>query len=95
MIHETTLRQSPRITTGNFSSVADADLSRLFDCYDEQFFSGDLRRLVSASGAPLIFKFSPRLTRSGGLTKRFLPLSFQGGAIAFETNKTSAIGPER
>jgi hypothetical protein len=37
-----------------------------------------VRRLVQASGAPLIFTLSPRLTRSAGLTKRFAPRTRKG-----------------
>ncbi len=72
-IYEMVLRHSPRITTGNFTSAASSDLALLFDLYDESFFAGAARQLVQASGAPLIFGLSPRLTRSAGLTKRFSP----------------------
>jgi hypothetical protein len=70
-IYEAVLRQSPRITTGNFTAAADSDLALLFELYDEHFFQGGLAQLVRASGAPLSFQFSPRLTRSAGLTKRY------------------------
>src|SRR3954469_21801295 len=66
-IHESVLRQSPRVTTGNFTTAAASDLALLFALYDAGFFGGDLRRLVTATGAPLVFDFSPRLTRSAGL----------------------------
>jgi hypothetical protein len=72
-IYEAVLRQSPRITTANFTSVASADLALLFELYDAGFFAGDLARLVRASGAPLNFALSGRMTRSAGLTKRFAP----------------------
>ncbi len=70
-VYEAVLRQSARVTEGNFTSVADADLALLFELYDGQFFEGDLGRLVRGSGAPLTFTLSARLTRSAGLTKRF------------------------
>src|SRR5262245_33065253 len=70
-IYEAVLRQSARVSTGNFTSAADSDLALLFDLYDEHFFAGDLHKLVRASGAPLTFTLSSRLTRSAGLTKRF------------------------
>ncbi len=70
-IYEIVLRQSPRITTGNFTAAAASDLALLFELYDEQFFQGGLGQLVRCSGAPLSFQFSPRLTRSAGLTKRY------------------------
>src|SRR5262245_14437711 len=49
-IYEAVLRQSPRITTGNFVQAASADLALLFDLYDEHFFTAGLRQLLSASG---------------------------------------------
>jgi hypothetical protein len=81
-IYETVLRQSPRIIAGNFSCVAPADLALMFDLYDEKFFAGGARQLVQASGAPLIFALSRRLTRSAGLTKRFAPRTRKGSPPA-------------
>jgi hypothetical protein len=77
-IYERVLRDSPRIRAGNFTQIAPADLALLFDLYDERFFGGGLRRLVTASGAPLNFDLSGRLTRSAGLTKRFSPRPRKG-----------------
>jgi hypothetical protein len=81
-VYETVLRRSPRITAGNFTCAAPADMALLFDLYDEKFFSGGVRQLLQASGAPLSFAFSPRLTRSAGLTKRFAPRTLPGGPPA-------------
>jgi hypothetical protein len=72
-IYETIIRQSPRIVVGNFAVAASTDLALMFDLYDSQFFAGQMSQLVRASGAPLEFNFSSRLTRSAGLTKRFAP----------------------
>ena len=77
-VYEAVLKQSPRITAGNFTSAADSDLALMFDLYDEQFFAGDLRQLVRASGAPLVFTLSGRLTRSAGVTKRYAPRQRKG-----------------
>ena len=77
-IYETVLRQSPRITTGNFTAAGASDLALMFELYDEQFFQGGLNRLVRASAAPLSFQLSPRLTRSAGLTKRYSPRTKRG-----------------
>jgi hypothetical protein len=77
-VYEAVLRNSPRITTGNFTSIAPADMALLFDQYDEKFFAGSVRQLITASGAPLGFALSPRLTRSAGLTKRFAPRQRKG-----------------
>jgi hypothetical protein len=81
-IYETLLRQSPRITVGNFTCAAPADLALLFDLYDASFFEGGARQLVRASGAPLVFTLSQRLTRSAGLTKRFAPRTRRGSPPA-------------
>jgi hypothetical protein len=78
-IYETVLRTSPRITAGNFTCIAPADLAMMFDLYDEKFFSGSVRQLVQTTRAPLVFALSPRLTRSAGLTKRFAPKAKKGG----------------
>jgi len=72
-IYDAVRARSPHITAGNFTACAASDLALLFDLYDEQFFAGAVGRLVQATGAPLTFQFSPRLTRSAGLTKRFAP----------------------
>src|SRR5689334_12624975 len=71
IIYERVLRDSSRISTPNFTSIAAADLALLFDLYDGQFFDGGLTRLVKSTGAPLRFDLSARLTRSAGVTKRF------------------------
>jgi hypothetical protein len=81
-VYEAILRNSSRITTGNFSCVAPADLALLFDLYDEKFFASGVRQLVAHSGAPLNFSLSSRLTRSAGLTKRYAPRSRRGGPPA-------------
>src|SRR5262245_60676062 len=70
-IYERILRDSPRVRAGNFTQIAPADLALMYELYDEHFFAGGLRELVKASGAPLRFELSARLTRSAGLTKRF------------------------
>jgi hypothetical protein len=70
-IYETILRQSSRITTGNFTAAAASDLALLFELYDQQFFLGGLGQLVTVGAAPLSFQLSARLTRSAGLTKRY------------------------
>jgi hypothetical protein len=78
-IYERVLRDSPRITAGNFTRIAADDLALLFELYDERFFTGGLRQLLQAAGAPLTFQLSARLTRSAGVTKRFAPRSRHAG----------------
>lgn len=70
-IYDEVLRRSRHLTAGNFTACSADDLEMLFALYDEQFFGGEVRRRVQASGAPLTFHFSSRLTSSAGLTKRF------------------------
>lgn len=70
-IYERLTSDSPRVKAGNFTQIAPADLALMYELYDEGFFGGDLSRLVKASGAPLRFELSARLTRSAGLTKRY------------------------
>jgi hypothetical protein len=94
-IYETVLRQSPRITTGNFTSIAPSDLGLMFDLYDEKFFAGGAWQLVRASGAPLVFGLSQRMTRSAGLTKRFAPRVRKGAppppASRYEITLSTAL----
>src|SRR5688500_14159935 len=70
-VHAAILRDSPRLRDGNFTSLGNDDLALLFDLYDGRFFDGLVRQLLTATGAPLRFDLSRRLTRSAGLTKRF------------------------
>jgi hypothetical protein len=72
-VYDAVLRRSRHITAANFTACAASDLELLFELYDEGFFAGAVGGLVRATGAPLTFHFSPRLTRSAGLTKRFAP----------------------
>jgi hypothetical protein len=94
-IHEAVLLGSPRVTAGNFTCIAPADLALMFELYDEKFFSGAVRGLIKASGAPLVFSLSPRLTRSAGLTKRFAPRSRKGAppapATRYEISLSSTL----
>lgn len=70
-IYESMVRQSAQITTGNFTRILPADLALLFELYDRHFFQEDLGTLIRASGAPVEFTLSSRMTRSAGLTKRY------------------------
>src|SRR5437899_1065187 len=81
-IYERVLRDSPRVTAGNFTQIAPADLALMYELYDEKFFAGALRQLVEASGAPLSFDLSARLTRSAGLTKRYSARTRKGAPPA-------------
>jgi hypothetical protein len=95
VIYDTMLRHSPRIITGNFTCIAPTDLALLFELYDERFFAGGVRQLVQASGAPLLFALSQRLTRSAGLTKRFAARAQKGAppppASRYEITLSTAL----
>jgi hypothetical protein len=55
----------------NFTVIAPADLSRMFDLYDRSFFDGFLRRAVAHTArGRLGFRLAPRMTRAGGKTFR-------------------------
>jgi hypothetical protein len=71
-IHAALLHESRRITEGNFTSIGGADLRRLFDLYDREFFDGGLARLLAERHqARLSFRLSRRMTRVGGTTASF------------------------
>jgi len=60
------LSESKCITTPDFTSIAPIDLHRIYQLYDQHFFSGCI---VQALGpTPLNFELSGRLTRSAGKT---------------------------
>jgi hypothetical protein len=81
-IYDDLLRTSPRVRTGNFTAIASADLSLLFDRYDDDFFKRTLRQLLDAGGTPLTLQLSRRMTRAAGLTKRFSPRAGRGVTTA-------------
>ncbi|MGL4550250.1 MAG: SprT-like family protein [Gemmataceae bacterium] len=57
----------------DFTALGPDDLAGWFDGYDGCFFSGRVRAMLDACRAPLGFAVSPRLTRSGGVTKQLRP----------------------
>lgn len=67
-IHQRLLKESPFIRESNFQSIHPADLRRLFDCYDRDFFAGTLTEALGAM--PLSFRLSRRLTSAAGTTTR-------------------------
>ena len=59
------------VRSPNFTVIAPADLSRMFDPYDRAFFDGFLRRTVADKAhGRLGFRLAPRMTRAGGKTFR-------------------------
>jgi hypothetical protein len=69
LIQQRLLAGSPYVSEVNFKSIHPVDLQFLFLVYDEQFFDGLLRAAVART--PLELLLSPRLTKAGGLTKKF------------------------
>lgn len=72
-VYQGVLAKSRYMTIGNFGALAGDDLELMFDQYDGAFFEGRVRKLLKALACPISFHPSPRLTRSGGLTKQFRP----------------------
>jgi hypothetical protein len=69
-IHQTVLTRSHYIRAANYTVIHPDDLELLFTAYDERFFDGLCRRTLD--GRKLRFRLSPRMTRAGGTTARFV-----------------------
>ena len=70
-IYEAMLGASPNLRSGNFTAVADADLSHLFGLYDACFYNGAIAAALTRRGHGLSFRVAPRMTQAGGKTYRF------------------------
>src|SRR4051812_14492717 len=76
----------------NFTVIAPADLSRMFDLYDGAYFDGHLRRSVNEkAGGRLGFRLAPRMTRAGGKTFRVRRPVRRGLTKSTETSYEIAI----
>src|SRR3982751_3474495 len=76
----------------NFTVIAPADLSRMFDLYDGAYFDGHLRRSVNEkAGGRLGFRLAPRMTRAGGQTFRVRRPVRRGLTKSTETSYEIAI----
>jgi hypothetical protein len=84
-------RQSPRVHGGDFAHLVAPDLALLFDLYDCRFFEHSLSRLLAASGNPLSFRMSRRLTRTAGTTTRFPPRRSPAGMPSMPARYEIAI----
>lgn len=69
-IYWSVLKQSRAIGTGNFARIHETDLEMLFECYDDRFFEGAIKRHLKQIGQPLRFRLSGKMTRAGGKTTR-------------------------
>lgn len=68
-VYQHLLQNSSRISSGNFATLAPADLGMIFHAVDEEFFDGCLATVCEKSTAkPLQFRLSTRMTSSGGMT---------------------------
>lgn len=75
-VYRHVLHNSQRISSGNFSSLAPADLGMIFHAIDENFFDGRITTACERSTSrPLAFRLSTRMTSSGGMTT----MQFSGG----------------
>jgi len=69
-IHRTMLMDSRYIRDANYTRIHPEDLERLFATYDRAFFDGRCRHALD--GRQLRFRLSPRMTKAGGTTARFM-----------------------
>jgi len=69
-IHHTVLTHSRYIRAANYTVIHPEDHEMLFAAYDEGFFAGLCRRALD--GRKLRFRLSPRMTKAGGATARFV-----------------------
>jgi hypothetical protein len=70
-IHRGALDAAPHFTSANFEAIAPADLNRLFELYDAEFFGGLLEAMLREDRAfPIDFRLSARMTNAGGKTFR-------------------------
>jgi hypothetical protein len=90
-IYEETLRSSPHVRTGNFTSIGPSDLAHVFGLYDADFYSGALRRTLRERNDGLTFRVAPRMTRAGGKTFCTRRHVSQGGKIVLRTDYEVAI----
>lgn len=67
---EQLLRSGKLIDRPNFTRLHPHTLETAFDIYDEQVFAGTCRSLLRSGKSPIEFKFSRRMTRTGGVTER-------------------------
>lgn len=89
-IRECLLKGRTAIDGENFTRVHPGALAKAFDLYDELVFDGCCREMLRAAKAPIEFRFSRRMTRTGGMTIRYEPGSDQGDAQTRYEIKLSA-----
>ena len=78
-IHQDVLAHSQYMRAADFKAIHPRDLEFLFDAYDNGFLGGLCRRALN--GQKIRFRLSPRMTRAGGKTTRFVKRS---GEVGYE-----------
>src|SRR5260370_13365370 len=74
-IHQVVLTHSQYIRAANYTVMHPEDLQLLLAAYDKVFFAGHCR--LALDGRKLRFRLSPRMTRAGGTTARFVTAAGQ------------------
>ncbi|MEO8597935.1 MAG: SprT-like family protein [Candidatus Solibacter sp.] len=69
-IHQWVLNRSQYIRQPNYTSIHPQDLELLFAAYDREFFTGMCSQALES--CRLRFRLSPRMTKAGGTTARFV-----------------------
>jgi hypothetical protein len=85
-IHQWVLQHSEYIRTPNYTRIHPQDLEWLFSFYDRVFFAGLCRSALA--GRNLYFRLSPRMTKAGGTTARFVTTS---GETFYEITVASSM----
>ncbi len=85
-IHQWLLRHSQYIRTANYTRIHPQDLEWLFASYDKVFFAGLCRSALD--GRKLHFRLSPRMTKVGGTTARYVTAS---GETFYEITVASSL----
>jgi hypothetical protein len=85
-IHHALLAHSRYIRTANYTVIHPEDLELLFKAYDESFFTGLCG--LALDGRKLRFRLSPRMTKAGGTTARFVTAA---GETFYEITVASSL----
>jgi hypothetical protein len=85
-IHQRVLQHSQYIRMANYTRIHPQDLEWLFASYDKAFFAGLCRSALD--GRKLHFRLSPRMTKAGGTTARFVTAS---GETFYEITVASSL----
>lgn len=69
-LRERLLSDSSAMEDANFTAISTVDLERLFELYDNAFFSGCIQRILRIRRVEVCFRLSGRMTRAAGKTTR-------------------------